>query len=141
MSVETLCDKTCDICESAVVNNAIGSYKIVIAKKYPLEKCRITKVKVDEDIANRKEKEIPSQYKIYFPKQLNILNTDYITLDNIRYDILHVNKCYKHHMQILVQRNNDQNIEVLEGYLIASHTGTNVIFITQENSGYIEIEE
>jgi len=140
MSVSSLCTTTCDIYESLPINNNLGSYIIQSAIKHNDIPCRITQLKSEENTTNGLEKENPSQYRIYLPLQLNVLTTDYIISDGVTYDILYVDKCYKYHMQILVKRNTNQNLEV-NRYLIADNFGLNEIFITQDNGGLIIVEE
>lgn len=137
MSVLSLCDKISNIYASVPVNNNIGGYTIQTGIKYRNKRCRITQINSQETIANGLEKELPSDYRIYYPSQLDIKETDYIVINNVRYDVLYVDKCYKYHMQIEVKRNTNQFIENIS-YLLLSQDING--FITNSDNSLIVLD-
>jgi hypothetical protein len=78
----------------------LGTYLSNISKKYENIPCRIRPIKNSETISDGKEKEKPSNYRIYIADQINILPTDLILIGSKFYDVLYNNKCYGHHLQV-----------------------------------------
>lgn len=96
----------CQIYGYHYIKNSYGSYNDIVYQKYNNVKCRIRPLSIYESIKNGKEKEFPSEYRIYFiDRKLVFSEKDIIVLNGINYDIQYINRLYRStdHIQIDVK--------------------------------------
>lgn len=100
MSFTELLNKTCSIYQIYNEVDRYGSSWYHFGYKYTNLPCRLRLVSKRERIGNGKEKITPAFYRLYLNFNASISTTDFVILNGDQYDILNINKCYGHHLEI-----------------------------------------
>jgi hypothetical protein len=134
MSVRTLCNKVASIYTTSTYKNEFGVYTNELTLKYDLMPCRVSPIKNSKTISNGKEREKPSDYRIYIPYKLDIKESDFIIIENKYYDVLYNNRGYNlSHIQVdvkLIDFSEDKRIFYVNenGYYYVNEGNNRYIF-------------